>query len=115
MTTTSYADLLAQKAALEKQSAAIEKQIQDAQRSERAGVLNQIKALMSQHDLTIEDLGANAGAASKKSANAGKKVAAKYRNPSTGETWTGRGLQPKWLQAAIASGQQVEEFAIARG
>jgi DNA-binding protein H-NS len=115
MTTTSYADLLAQKAVLEKQSAAIEKQIQDAQRSERAGVLNQIKALMSQHDLTIEDLGANAGAASKKSANAGKKVAAKYRNPSTDETWTGRGLQPKWLQAAIASGQQVEEFAIARG
>jgi DNA-binding protein H-NS len=112
MTTTSYADLLAQKAALEKQSAAIERQIQDAQRSERAGVLNQIKALMSQHDLTIADLGANAGASSK-SANAGRKVAAKYRNPSTGETWTGRGLQPKWLQAAIANGQRAEDFAIA--
>lgn len=112
--TTSYADLLAQKAALEKQAAAVERQIQDAQRSERTGVLAQVKALMTQHGLTAEDLGGKAGASPKKSGNAGKKVAAKYSNPSTGETWTGRGLQPKWIQAAIASGRRLEEFAIER-
>lgn len=112
--TISYADLLTQKAALEKQAAAIDKQIQDARRSEQAGVLNQIKALMSQHGLTVEDLGTKTGASPKKSANAGKKVAAKYRNPSTGETWTGRGLQPKWLKAAVVTGQRLEDFAIER-
>ena len=26
------------------------------------------------------------------------KVAPKYRNPSTGETWTGRGKAPKWIE-----------------
>jgi hypothetical protein len=40
------------------------------------------------------------------------RVTAKYRNPETGETWSGRGLQPKWVQAAIASGKSVSDFAL---
>ena len=40
------------------------------------------------------------------------KVAAKYRNTATGETWSGRGLQPKWLKAAVAGGASVQDFAI---
>jgi DNA-binding protein H-NS len=39
-------------------------------------------------------------------------VAAKYRNTSTGDTWSGRGLQPKWLKAAIASGKKISDFAV---
>lgn len=38
-------------------------------------------------------------------------VAAKYRGPN-GETWSGRGLTPKWLTALIAQGQSKEAFAI---
>ncbi|MDO8652903.1 MAG: H-NS histone family protein [Undibacterium sp.] len=38
-------------------------------------------------------------------------VAAKYRGPN-GETWSGRGLTPKWLVALIAQGQSKEAFAI---
>ena len=40
------------------------------------------------------------------------RVTAKYRNPETGETWSGRGLQPKWVQAAIASGKSLSDFAL---
>jgi DNA-binding protein H-NS len=41
------------------------------------------------------------------------KVAAKYRNPANpGETWTGRGKQPRWLAAHTAAGRKVEEFLI---
>ena len=40
------------------------------------------------------------------------KVAIKYRNASTAETWTGRGLQPKWLKAALASGAKIEDFLV---
>ena len=56
----------------------------------------------------------NAGGAKgrKPSANAGKKVAPKYRNPATGDTWTGRGLKPKWLVAALSSGRSLSEFAL---
>lgn len=40
------------------------------------------------------------------------KVAAKYRNQATGETWSGRGLQPKWLKAAIAGGAKLTDFTV---
>ena len=38
-------------------------------------------------------------------------VAAKYRGPN-GETWSGRGLTPRWLSALVAEGKSKEEFAI---
>jgi len=41
------------------------------------------------------------------------KVDPKYRNPADPlQTWTGRGLPPKWLQALIASGRNKSEFEI---
>jgi DNA-binding protein H-NS len=41
------------------------------------------------------------------------KVLPKYRNPDNpDETWSGRGRQPKWVQAALAEGQTLEDFAI---
>jgi DNA-binding protein H-NS len=107
---SSYQDLLAQKAALAKQTADLEKQLQEARKAERAGVITQIKNLLAEHDLTVADLGLKAG---KGAAGAVKgKVAPKYRNKDTGETWTGRGLQPKWIQAAIATGKKLEDFTI---
>ena len=111
---SNYQDLLAQKAALEKQAAELEKALQEARRAERAGVIAQIKSLLAEHGLTVADLGLQAGGkvAGTPSSSAGRKVAPKYRNNATGETWTGRGLQPKWIQAAIASGKKLEDFAI---
>lgn len=109
---SNYQDLLAQKAALEKQAADLEKQLADARRAERAGVIAQIKSLLTEHGLTVADLGIKPGKAPTGNASAGRKVAPKYRNKDTGETWTGRGLQPKWVQSAVASGKKLEDFAI---
>lgn len=40
-------------------------------------------------------------------------VAPKYRNPENpAETWAGRGLKPRWLQAAIKAGHKLEDFSI---
>ena len=42
------------------------------------------------------------------------KVLPKYCNPSAPEeTWSGRGKQPRWLVAALQSGQKLEDFLIA--
>ena len=49
--------------------------------------------------------------AAKPSKRAGVAVAPKFRGPN-GETWTGRGLMPKWLAALVAQGQSKESFAI---
>lgn len=110
-----YQELLAQKADLEKMTADLEKQINDARRAERTGVVNQIKSLMAEHGITVEDLSAKAVRPSTKAAGSTegvRKVAPKYRDPVTNETWSGRGLQPKWLRAALEAGRKIEEFAL---
>ncbi len=98
-------DLMAQKAALEKQ-------IEEAQRAQRADAIARIHALMAEHGLTLADLGNRPKKARTPSSAAGGKVAAKYRNAATGETWSGRGLQPRWLKAALASGKSLSDFAV---
>jgi DNA-binding protein H-NS len=95
------AELLAQKAALEQQ-------IEQAQREQRADAIAQIKTLMAAHGLTAADLSARA----KGPARSGAKVAAKYRDKASGDTWSGRGLQPRWLKAALASGKKLSDFAL---
>ena len=44
----------------------------------------------------------------------GRRVPPKYRS-SKGETWSGRGMQPRWLAAAIKDGAKLEDFSIAAG
>jgi DNA-binding protein H-NS len=95
-------ELLAQKATLEKQ-------IQETQREERANAIAQIRSLMSEYGLTLADLGGRSVAPRK---GGGGKVAAKYRNTATGDTWSGRGLQPKWLKAELAAGRSLDDFAV---
>jgi len=98
---SSVSELLAQKAA-------IEQKIAEARRTERAEAVAKVKALMAEHGLTLADLSAK-GSAAKRSAG---KVPPKYRNAATGDTWSGRGLQPKWLKAALASGKTIGDFTI---
>jgi DNA-binding protein H-NS len=38
-------------------------------------------------------------------------VAIKYRD-AAGNTWTGRGSQPRWLKAAVGAGRSIEQFRI---
>ena len=97
-------DLLAKKAELEQQ-------IIDIQREERASAIAQIKALMSQFGLTPADLGTRTPTTAPKT-RAGSKVPAKYRDPSTGQSWSGRGLHPTWLRQALAEGAKLTDFAL---
>ena len=85
---TTYEDLV-------KQRDALELQIAEARRKESGDAISKIRAMVVQFGLTEQDVFPVA----KKSAGASKgtKVAAKYRNPATGETWTGRGKPPKWI------------------
>ena len=48
------------------------------------------------------------------SAMKGRKVPPKYRGPG-GETWAGRGAQPRWLAAALKEGKKLEDFLIEKG
>jgi DNA-binding protein H-NS len=103
-------DLLSQKAELEKQIAQIQHQ-------ERADAVAQVRTLMNQYGLSLSDISAKAAPGARAGAKAmgsraGSKVAAKFHNPATGESWSGRGLKPKWLTAALASGRVLGDFAV---
>ena len=91
----------------------VERQIRDAQTSIRFAAIAEIRSLMHENGLTVADLAiAPSGSRKSKSSVAGRTVAPKYRNGETGVTWSGRGLKPRWLSEALASGRSLEDFAI---
>ncbi len=92
------------------QKEAIEQQIEHTKKSERGEAVNKVRALMAEYGLTVADLGGKS-VGKGKSGGTGK-VPVKYRSASTGESWSGRGLQPRWLKAALASGKKLGDFAV---
>lgn len=107
-----YEDLVARRGQLAEQLAAIDRQLAELQRGKRQEAIDKVRELMAQFGLTAADLGSAPKLAKPKGPAAGGKVAPKYRDPATGSTWTGRGLKPKWLVAALAEGKKIEDFAI---
>ncbi len=96
---SNYKELLQQREQLEKQ-------IQEARNKELADAVGKVHALVAEFSLTAEDV--FPPAKGKRAGTTGSKVAPKYKNPATGETWTGRGKAPKW----IANETNREQFAI---
>jgi DNA-binding protein H-NS len=92
------------------QKAALDKEIEATRRQEKAQAIAKVKSLMTEYGLTASDLSVRTG--SKAGSAKGGKVAAKYRDVATGSTWSGRGLQPKWLKAALDSGRKLQDFLI---
>jgi DNA-binding protein H-NS len=87
------------------------KQADEIRAQEFDKVVQEILAKMTAFGITLKDLGADKGRPRKAASGAPKLAAAKYRGPH-GETWSGRGLTPRWLSALIAQGRTKQEFAI---
>jgi|SRR5471032_2913815 len=92
-----YAEIQAQIAQLHIQAEA-------ARFSEISAAKTRIAEIMKDHGVTLADLG---GVAKAKVAKPGQTVPAKYRDPSSGAEWTGRGRAPLWL-----AGRDKEQFLI---
>ena len=94
-----------------------------AKRKPIAAVRKKVMALIKAEGYTVAELFGTGGgtpravapkkASPRKSATAGSKVPAKYRNPAnSAETWTGRGKQPRWLASLTTAGRSLDEFLI---
>jgi len=94
---TSYAEYVEQ---IEK----LQSLAEAARKDEINGAIKTIKELMQQHGVTVDDLAAGNRA---KPTKAKGSVAPQFKNPETGETWTGRGRAPRWLD-----GKDKEQFRI---
>lgn len=82
-----------------KQREDLEAQIREARKSETSDAVAKVRALIADYGLTAQDVfPAGRGRSTGGSSAKGSKVAAKYRDPATGATWTGRGKAPRWIQ-----------------
>jgi DNA-binding protein H-NS len=97
--TKSYKELLADREALEKA-------IAQARQNEIAAAVTKVRELVAEFGLTAQDV--FPGRAPRGAGKPTSKVAAKYRDPATGQTWTGRGKPPKWID-----GKDRTQFLIA--
>lgn len=92
------------------QKEALEREIEQTKKRDRAEAIAKVRALMSEYGLSLADLSNKAAPSARQGSRA--KVPAKYRDAATGESWSGRGLQPKWLKAALAAGRKIDEFKV---
>lgn len=88
------------------QKNALEKQIAEVRERELSAAITKVRALIEEFELSESDVfpGGKAKVLKVKVKNV---VAAKYRDPESGKTWSGRGLVPKWL-----SGKNKEDYLI---
>jgi DNA-binding protein H-NS len=82
------------------------KQAEDQRRKEITNVVAEIRQKMQDYELTIEDLGFTTTPKKPRKKNS----PSKYKNPITGESWSGIGKQPKWFKEALATGKTKEEL-----
>jgi DNA-binding protein H-NS len=99
--TSSYKELL-------KQRDALEQAIAQAREQELSDAVRQVRHLIAEFGLTVQDVFPAERSVSKGKLKTGVKVAAKFQDPATGQTWTGRGKAPKWID-----GQDRAKFLIA--
>lgn len=80
-----YQELLAQIAALQEQAEA-------ARLAERDAMLAQVREFVTTYALTEREVFGRRRTVTERRA-----VSPKYRDPKTGETWSGRGRAPAWI------------------
>lgn len=91
------------------QQAALAREIDATRREAKTEAVVKVRALMTEYGLSAADLVVRNGP--KVGATKGGKVAAKYKDDG-GNVWSGRGLQPRWLTAALAAGKSLQDFAV---
>ena len=97
---------------IQNQIAILQKQAEEIKAQEFNKTVEDIKAKMAAFGITVADLeGGKTRPRKAAAAKSSNPAPAKYRGPS-GETWSGRGLMPRWLAALVAQGQSKESFAI---
>ena len=86
----------------------IASQIAAARADQENQILNELRQKAAQLGLSIDELVAklNTRPGVKRS------VAAQFRDPASGTTWSGRGRKPLWVVAWLNAGRSIDELRI---
>jgi DNA-binding protein H-NS len=106
---------------IERRIEALKLQAEKLKTRNKKPAIREITRLMRKHDISVDDLRGTSGGRSARGARGGKsplkgrRVKAMYRNPKTGESWSGRGRAARWIVAAEKAGHKRTEFLIKKG
>ena len=81
---------------MKQQAERLMREAENVRKDELAEVISQIKSEIAEYGLTAKDLGFSMPATIK-----GRKVPAKYKDPVSGKTWSGRGRTPLWINGNV--------------
>lgn len=100
---------------MEVQLAAMREKVAELDAQRRVKAIALVQAIMQEHGLTAADVGVEVPSKGRSARKQGKRtakktstVAAKYQDPKTGATWSGRGREPGWIK-----GKKRDRFLIA--
>ena len=85
---------------------AIQKKMKQNEKAEKEALRKKIAALVAEGGYTVEDIMSGVKVKAK------RPVKPKYQNPEDGQTWSGRGRKPKWVQEIVDNGGNIEDYAI---
>jgi DNA-binding protein H-NS len=105
---------------IQKQIARLQAQahkLEAAESAKKRAAVAEVVALMKKLGVSVDDLkgeapGRGRGAAKARSSGARAPATVKFRDPATGDAWTGRGKTPRWLAAHEAEGRSRETFRV---
>ena len=91
-----YEELQAKIADLQAQAAKVKEE-------EKEQAIDMARTMISAYGITAKDLGLDKMVKTKTGPKPGNKIAAKYRDPQSGATWSGRGKTPRWINGSDRS------------
>jgi DNA-binding protein H-NS len=99
------------------------RKLEAAESAKKQSAVAEVLALMKKLGVTADDLKAGASGAARgrgrpraegaRKGGARAPVPVKFRDPASGDAWSGRGRTPRWLAAHEAQGRSREEFRVA--
>jgi DNA-binding protein H-NS len=93
-----YEEIQAKIADLQAQAARVKEE-------EKEQAIGMARTMISAYGITAKDLGLDKAPKLKAGPKPGNKIAAKYRDPQSGATWSGRGKTPRWINGAADRSQ----------
>jgi len=103
---------------IQREIARLKKRADVLQEKRQAPVISKLVRTMREFGITPDDIAVAFGKKTRAKAATGKATSAKrpatpkYRDPATGNTWTGRGKPPRWIAEAEQTGTSRDQFLI---
>lgn len=83
----------------------LQRQAEEVREKEKQEGLAKVYEIMDRYGITASDL----------KLRKSRKVSLskpKFKNPTTGETWSGRGKRPHWIHEWVSSGKDLDQLRI---